>query len=122
MMLNSEASNEELDIIENASLSLMLLSQWVDDHNRHRDPEAILWGRVAKVGEEAGEVMTELAGVTGQNPRKGVYSTKAKLREELLDLAVTALGAVEHLDGHQADAIPDMLDKIHRTWQRARES
>ncbi|MET9878567.1 MazG-like family protein [Actinacidiphila glaucinigra] len=48
------------------------VSRWIDAHpdNRDRDPEALLWGRVTKVGEEAGEVIAALVGATGHNPRQ----------------------------------------------------
>ena len=115
-------SNENLDAMENAALSLVSLSKWVDEYNAHRNREAALWGRVAKVCEESGEAMQALIGFTGQNPRKGSHVTHSQLREELLDVAATALGAVEHLDGHTGESIELLFDKIERTWQRARVS
>lgn len=115
-------SNENLDAMENAALSLVSLSKWVDEYNAWRNREAALWGRVAKVCEESGEAMQAMIGLTGQNPRKGSHVTRLQLREELLDVAVTALGAVEHLDGHTGESIELLLDKIERTWRRARVS
>ena len=47
---------------------LVALSKWIDAANAHRDPEAVLWGRVSKIGEEFGEVIEALIGATGQNP------------------------------------------------------
>ncbi|MEV5238538.1 MazG-like family protein [Streptomyces cinnamoneus] len=82
------------------------VSQWVDDspENRVRDAEALLWGRVAKVSEEAGEAVAALVGATGQNPRKGVSATTSDVERELLDVAMTALCAVAHL--HADDDVP----------------
>ncbi|WP_370424091.1 MazG-like family protein (plasmid) [Streptomyces sp. QH1-20] len=82
------------------------VSQWIDSspENQARDPEALLWGRVAKVAEESGEVITALVGATGQNPRKGKSATMGDVERELLDVAMTALCAVEHL--HAADDTP----------------
>ncbi|MFI2077536.1 MazG-like family protein [Streptomyces triculaminicus] len=82
------------------------VSQWIDDSpdNRVRDAEALLWGRVAKVSEEAGEVVAALIGATGQNPRKGVSATMGDVERELLDVAMTALCAVAHL--HADDDTP----------------
>jgi NTP pyrophosphatase (non-canonical NTP hydrolase) len=83
------------------------LSRWIDDHpaNAARDREAALWGRIAKVTEEAGEVTAALISVTGQNPRKPASGSFADVEKELLDVAVTALAAVEHLRGNDAGAL-----------------
>jgi hypothetical protein len=78
---------------------LAKLSRHIDAANQHRDPEAITWGRLAKVPEECGEVIAAYIGVTGQNPRKGVTHTRADVCKELLDVAVTALAAYEHMTG-----------------------
>lgn len=74
------------------------LNTWIDQSpaNAQRDPEAQLWGRVSKVTEEAGEVISALIGYTGQNPRKGVTNTLHDVELELLDVALTALCALEH--------------------------
>lgn len=122
---------------------LEALSRWVDDApaNAARDPEAALWGRVSKIGEEVGEaeeaevadevlrvlakangrVISTLVGMTGQNPRKGATADATDLcmelaaasvvaslqlrdlepgdqdTKEVLDVAVTAMGALEHV-------------------------
>lgn len=99
--------------------ALVTLSRWIDQGNAHRDPEAVTWGRLAKITEEAGEVVAAYIGATGQNPRKGVTHAVDDVIEELLDVAVTALAAVEHLTGHAGDAI-EMLDgKIVHVATRA---
>ena len=67
------------------------------------------WERVAKVAEESGETIEALIGQFGQNPRKGVVGDKHTVIKELLDVAVTALGAVESLNGNQGRAL-NMLD------------
>ena len=82
------------------------ISIWLDKANAHRDPEAATWGRVAKVAEEVGEVIDAMIGMTAQNPRKGLYSDVNHVVEELLDVALTALAAVEHLTGNEAEALP----------------
>ena len=86
------------------------VSAWVDTApgNAGRDPEALLWGRVTKVGEEAGEVIAALVGATGQNPRKGKTHSLADVERELLDTAMTALAAVAHLHAHDTEP-PDVL-------------
>lgn len=92
-------------------MGLALLSDWIDRHpaNANRDPEARTWGRIAKVGEENGEVIDAMIGATGQNPRKGFFGSMDDVIKELLDVAVTALGAVEHLTGNQGKSTA-MLD------------
>jgi hypothetical protein len=98
---------------------LVWLSKWIDKGNEHRDPEAVTWGRLAKVAEEAGEVISAYIGATGQNPRKGVTNDMDKVIQELLDVAVTALGAIEHLTDHQGEALALLEDKLHRLYSRA---
>jgi len=100
--------------------ALVALSLWIDAGNAHRDPEAVTWGRIAKVSEECGEVIAAYIGATGQNPRKGVVgSLKVEVVEELLDVAVTALGAIEHVTGHHGYALARLDDKIMRVAVRA---
>lgn len=102
-----------------AAENLVALSRWIDAGNAHRDPEAQLWGRVAKIAEEHGEAVAALIGMTGQNPRKGVTHTADQLVDELLDVAITALGAVEHLTGHRGDAFELLDAKLARVAERA---
>lgn len=99
--------------------ALVELSQWIDNHNAHRDPIANWWSRVAKVSEEAGEAQAALRGVIGENPRKGYTHTLDDVVEELLDTAVAALGAVEHLRNHDGRALAELDDKIRRVHARA---
>jgi hypothetical protein len=102
-----------------AAEQLVELSQWVDAHLTDRDPEAVLWGRVAKVGEEHGEVIAALIGATGQNPRKGRTHGLGDVVAELLDTAIAALAAVEHIDGHRGRSIELLEAKIARVRCRA---
>src|SRR3954463_7348051 len=88
--------NHLRDIADNVAA----LSRWIDEANEHRDPEARTWGRMAKLQEEAGEVIGAMIGWTGQNPRKGVTNTIDSVIKENLDVVVTALGNVEHLTGN----------------------
>lgn len=101
------------------ALRLVALSEWVDAGNVGRDPEAQLWGRCAKVAEESGEVIAALIGATGQNPRKGVTHTHEDLIKELLDVAVSALGAVEHITEHDASSIYRLADHLAALCDRA---
>lgn len=105
--------------IEAAAARLIALSTWLDASNAHRDPEAVTWGRLAKLTEEAGEVVSAYIGFVGQNPRKGVTHDRDDVLSELLDVAVTALGAYEHLSGHHGRSLPDLLTKIGAVVTRA---
>lgn len=100
---------------------LAALSAWIDGHpaNAARDPEARLWGRIAKVQEEAGEVVSALIGVTGQNPRKGVTHSMDDVANELLDVAVTALVAYEHVTGNRAESEQALADHVAALVGRA---
>lgn len=89
---------------------LRSIVEWMDDHldaavaDRYKDqPLAQDWARVAKVTEEAGEAIDALIGLTGQNPRKGEYGTFDDLVNELCDVALTGLYALQHFtkDGGQ---------------------
>jgi hypothetical protein len=96
------------------------LNTWIDSWpaNKIRDREALLWSRVAKVSEEAGEAIAALTGVTGQNPRKGTTHNMGDVVNELLDTAVTALLAVEHI--RQDGMVMDLLrDHIEFQYKRA---
>ena len=106
---------------EYTATSLAALSEWLDSQNRlmGRDGEAITWGRLAKVGEECGEVIAAYIGATGQNPRKGFTHTPNDVIEELLDVAVTALGAVEHMVCNNGESMTLLEDKIRRVVARA---
>ncbi len=98
---------------------LVRLSEWIDAGNAHRDPEARTWGRIAKIGEECGEAIEAFLALTGQNPRKGVTGVADDVVEELLDVAVTALGAIEHLREHDGRALDLLATKIRRVAYRA---
>jgi hypothetical protein len=107
------------DATSQAAAALVALSRWIDNGNAGRDPEAVTWGRLAKLSEEVGEVIAAYIGVTGQNPRKGVTHVDLSVIDEVLDVAVTALGAYEHLTGHSGDAMARLQHKIVRVAVRA---
>ena len=97
------------------------LSRWIDEHpaNAARDREAALWGRVTKVAEESGEVVAALVALTGQNPRKPADGSLADVESELLDVALTALAAVEHLRGNDGSALAALDGHVARVAERA---
>lgn len=97
------------------------LSRWIDlsPANAVRDQEALTWGRLAKVSEEAGEVIAAFIGATGQNPRKGVTGGLDAVRAELLDVATTALCALEHLDGCPGTSMSQLTAHVRAVAIRA---
>jgi NTP pyrophosphatase (non-canonical NTP hydrolase) len=88
------------------------ITGWLDESNptdRHEDSM-----RVLKLVEEAGEAAAAYIGMVGQNPRKGVTHTRADLLNELADVAITALCAMQHFT-QDADVTRDVLTgKISR--------
>jgi hypothetical protein len=101
---------------------LAAMSTWIDQHppNAERDPEAQLWSRTAKVGEEFGEVVAEIISLTGQNPRKEQDPEAAwRVVKELLDVALTALAAVEHMTGNTGSSVGKLAVHIANVVQRA---
>ncbi|MER6969898.1 MazG-like family protein [Nocardioides sp. NPDC000445] len=98
---------------------LAYLSRWLDESQGDRDAEAVLWGRVAKVSEEAGEAIAALIGATGQNPRKGITHSYDDVVEELLDVAITAMTAVEHMTGNDARSLGLFHEKVGAVAERA---
>jgi hypothetical protein len=106
--------------VADTAAQLASLSQWIDDsYASDLHPETVLWRRVAKAGEEHGEAMKALGGLVGENPRKGVTHDREDLIEELLDEAVAALGAVEHLTGNRCQALGLLHDKVDRVLTRS---
>lgn len=101
------------------SQNLVALSRWIDAGNAHRDEEAVTWGRLAKIVEEAGEVVAAHIGATGQNPRKGYTHDPVQVLDELLDVAITALGAYEHLSDHSGRSLIELEAKIAAVAVRA---
>lgn len=107
---------------------VVALDDWIDAHQEQewRDsPTLALFGRVTKVAEECGEAIQALIGVTGQNPRKGVSHTREQLQDELADIAITALCAIQHMtkDIGATDVILNRnLERIYlRTGKNRRE-
>jgi hypothetical protein len=104
------------------------LVEWMDtdlDNNvadRYKEqPFAQDWARVAKVAEETGEAIDALIGWTGQNPRKGVYCAPENLHEELCDVALTGLYALQHFlkDGDKTMNVLLARARYHRQRKEA---
>lgn len=101
--------------------SLAALSEWIDDApaNAARDREAATWGRLAKIPEEAGEVIAAFIGATEQNPRKGRTHEISDVVKELLDVALTALCAVEHMTGNAGTSMGQFSEHVRSVAARA---
>lgn len=106
---------------QDLSHSIASVSAWIDNApvNRQRDSEAATWGRLAKVAEESGEVIAAYIGATGQNPRKGVTNDEHAVARELMDVAVTALAAWEHMTGHRGVCIDALASHVQGLTIRA---
>jgi NTP pyrophosphatase (non-canonical NTP hydrolase) len=100
------------------------LSRWIDTQNlaQGRELEALTWGRLAKLQEEAGEVIAAYIGVTGQNPRKGVTHQRGDVIKELADVVITGLAAIEHMTGNQGKSMQVVLANLLRVKGRADEA
>jgi NTP pyrophosphatase (non-canonical NTP hydrolase) len=70
------------------------ITAWLDRSNPAGPHEDSM--RVLKLVEEAGEAAAAYIGMVGQNPRKGVTHTQGDLLNELADVALTALCAMQH--------------------------
>jgi NTP pyrophosphatase (non-canonical NTP hydrolase) len=84
---------------------------WLDTANGADDRE--LTCRILKVTEEAGEAAGAWIGVLGQNPRKGVTHTKQDVADELADVAMTALVAIESLGLNARQTLTACAEKIN---------
>jgi NTP pyrophosphatase (non-canonical NTP hydrolase) len=88
-------------------------STWVDStYPDALHPHLLIHRRLGKVTEEVGEVTDAIGGYFGENPRKGITHTLDGLQGELLDVAVAALGAWEHLDGNTGRAGTALLNRF----------
>lgn len=110
----------QTSLISSAGARIQALSKWVDEYpaNANRDPEALTWGRLSKLAEEAGEVIDAYIGYTAQNPRKGPYATLWDVKQECLDVALAALGAYEHLSNNEGYTMEDFLMFITDRYKR----
>lgn len=78
----------------NLFADIRAITAWLDDANPDTPHEDSM--RVLKLVEEAGEAAAAYIGMVGQNPRKGVTHSQTDLLNELADVAITALCAMQH--------------------------
>lgn len=98
-MTDTTAPTIQLDPDREAGAELFALvrrsTAWLDATNGDSEAEVRL--RILKVMEEAGEVAQAVIGAAGQNPRKGRTHDVDDIARELVDVAVTALVALQSL-------------------------
>lgn len=114
------AERDLKDQVLEARDGMVAISRWIDESEANRDRpqlEALLL-RFLKIGEENGEMIAEIIGWTGQNPRKGVTSDLDRVLKETLDTAATALMAIESATGNQGKALPMLFDHIGTVFHR----
>jgi NTP pyrophosphatase (non-canonical NTP hydrolase) len=96
------------------------LSEWIDSSYPREmiGTELHTRRRVDKLMEEAGEVGQAVGGLYGENPRKGITHTHIDVLNELLDVAVTALGAYESMTGNSGVSLQALYHKMDFLLQR----
>lgn len=113
---------------EYAGMRMSELSRWIDEGNANRmavmtreelERELSMSLRIAKAAEEIGEAVSALIGFTGQNPRKGIVNTLQDINKELMDVAITALGAYESINDNPGDALQVLEAAIVMVADRA---
>jgi NTP pyrophosphatase (non-canonical NTP hydrolase) len=101
---------------------LTAIDQWIDDGTAETFKSNVtlaLFGRVTKIGEEFGEVMQALIGATGQNPRKGFSHSIDDVNDELADVVITALCAMQHITKDSDETLAIISAKLDYLMRRA---
>jgi NTP pyrophosphatase (non-canonical NTP hydrolase) len=74
--------------------------------------------RLMKLTEEIGEVMQAYIGVQGQNPRKGITHTDADVVEELCDVVITAMVALQTFTDDPAEALAAKIKAVDARYMQ----
>jgi NTP pyrophosphatase (non-canonical NTP hydrolase) len=77
--------------------------------------------RILKVCEEAGEAAQAWIGYTGQNPRKGQSHTKEDVCQELADVIITALVALESISQNSQTVTLGRIRYVETRFNREAE-
>jgi len=93
------------------------ITAWLDKSNPTGPHEDAM--RVLKLLEEAGEAAAAYVGLTGQNPRKGVTHKMDDLLNELADVAITALCAMQHFTQDETVTRAYLASKVDRIIKRS---
>jgi len=94
------------------------VAAWLDRENG-TDPHETL-SRVLKVGEEFGEAAAAYIGTTGQNPRKGTTHTVRDVADELADVVLAALVAMNSLGLNAETVMAGRVDRVNKRMAAAR--
>jgi hypothetical protein len=102
-------------------IELAQVDTWLDDavsDQYKHEPLAQDWARIAKVSEELGEAVNAFILFTGQNPRKQGSNSIQDTLEELADVAITAMLAIQHFTKDEAQTGVVILDKVRLITRR----
>ena len=86
-------------------------NEWLDRESLPVQDPRIL--RCFKIAEELGEVTAAIVGVTGQNPRKGVTHTWSEVQEELCDVILSAMVALDCVSEEAQEVFEKHVQKRH---------
>lgn len=103
---------------------LAQVDTWLDEYVSEQykeQPLAQHWGRLAKIGEEFGEVVDAYIALTGQNPRKAQTVDIAELMGELSDVVFTAMLAMLHFTKDPATVGRYLVDGQRKLSRRMME-
>jgi NTP pyrophosphatase (non-canonical NTP hydrolase) len=97
--------------------SIEIINAWLDRSHIDQGMTQELDDMTAvfKIQEEAGEAAEAYLGMIGENPRKGTTHTEDDVLDELADVAVAALRAIQHFTRskeHTALILRQKLDAI----------
>lgn len=101
------------------------IDEWLDreiDRDYKEQPMAQDLARITKIAEELGEASSAFIGVTGQNPRKGFYSSTAEVNNELADVAWTAILAIQHFTKNDDETTEILAERLYRIYKRTVKS
>ncbi|GIH04520.1 hypothetical protein Rhe02_25870 [Rhizocola hellebori] len=96
--------------MEMVTQAVKTAARWLDSHHGNDRQQQTL--RILKVTEEAGEVAQAWIGFIGQNPRKGITHTDREVADELADVALTALVAIESLGFDAQEVLSACATKV----------
>jgi NTP pyrophosphatase (non-canonical NTP hydrolase) len=85
--------------------------QWLERNKVAAGDEAISL-QLLKISEEAGEAAGAWIGALGQNPRKGVTHLRSEVADELADVVMTALVAIESLGFDPEEVLTACAEKV----------
>lgn len=88
-----------------------MITAWLDKESAATGDVRIL--RCFKIAEEMGEVTAAIIGVTGQNPRKGITHTWEDVQEELCDVILAAMVALDSVTRYAQEQFAAHVQQRH---------